>query len=63
MDQEHQIILDLLIEHGAQLSNLELVELAADRGVRLTWDQVRSVRYDLFFVQSQQAEGRSQWAS
>jgi hypothetical protein len=51
MDQEHQIILDLLIEYGAQLTNMDLVELAADRGVRLTWDQVRSVRYDLFFVQ------------
>jgi len=59
MDREHQIILDLLIEHGAQLTNMDLVELAADRGVRLTWDQVRSVRYDLFFVQLQVQEGRS----
>jgi len=59
LDFEHAFLFELLQIYGSAVSNSDLVERAALCGVSLTWDQVREIRYDLFFLQQQQVGGRN----
>ena len=48
LNKEEQMIVDLLcMPGGRRLTNSDLVELAAERGVDLTWSQVESIRDDV----------------
>jgi hypothetical protein len=51
LDLEHRVVLELLVKHGSRVTNGDLVKYAALQHVYLTWDQVRSIRSDLFFMQ------------
>jgi hypothetical protein len=52
LDFEHEFLLELLQIYGSSVTNSDLVEYAALCGVFLTWDQVRDLRHDLFFLQT-----------
>jgi hypothetical protein len=47
LSDEAQLVLDLLRTHGWRLTNSDVVELAFERGVSLTWSQVDTIRYEL----------------
>jgi hypothetical protein len=47
LSEEAQIVSDLLRQYGRRLANSDVVELAYERGVDLTWNQVDAIRDEL----------------
>jgi hypothetical protein len=47
LDQEHQVVRNLLEQFGLRTTNSDVVELASEQGVNLTWEQVASIRWEL----------------